>query len=205
MKKLLLTSAASVGLALGAFAQGSILVDNAASINYGVAMNSAGNYYAGTLTLQVWERNGASDAAVNLGNGQAGGNLAGYAALNADGFTLMHSYGGVTMVSGVSDGTFSLGELDMAGVSPAASAADIALVVFTGSSYGVGGSFDGVINFLTPTANYLASPKPTAPRPTGWNAFGNDLIMSQVAVPEPTTFALAGLGAAALLIFRRRK
>jgi len=29
--------------------------------------------------------------------------------------------------------------------------------------------------------------------------------MQFVNVPEPTTFALAGLGAAALVIFRRRK
>jgi hypothetical protein len=30
-------------------------------------------------------------------------------------------------------------------------------------------------------------------------------MLNTVPVPEPSTFALAGLGAAALLIFRRRK
>jgi len=38
-----------------------------------------------------------------------------------------------------------------------------------------------------------------APDTTGWASF------NLVPVPEPSTFALAGLGAAALLIFRRRK
>jgi len=37
------------------------------------------------------------------------------------------------------------------------------------------------------------------PDMTGWASF------SLAAIPEPSTFALAGLGAAALLIFRRRK
>lgn len=39
-----------------------------------------------------------------------------------------------------------------------------------------------------------------------WTAVGNESpIVVSALVPEPATFALAGLGAAALLIFRRRK
>ena len=41
---------------------------------------------------------------------------------------------------------------------------------------------------------------PVTPR----NNEGSDVV-PRSAVPEPSTFALAGLGAAALLIFRRRK
>lgn len=39
----------------------------------------------------------------------------------------------------------------------------------------------------------------STPATTGWNSF------NIYAVPEPSTFVLAGLGAASLLIFRRRK
>jgi hypothetical protein len=39
------------------------------------------------------------------------------------------------------------------------------------------------------------------PDTTGWQSFN----LTTSVVPEPSTFALAGLGAAALLIFRRRK
>jgi hypothetical protein len=38
----------------------------------------------------------------------------------------------------------------------------------------------------------------------GWQQWYLDKIQVST-VPEPTSFALAGLGAAALLIFRRRK
>ena len=53
--------------------------------------------------------------------------------------------------------------------------------------------------FQNATANPAGDPPPTPPNLTGWDA---PIILT--VVPEPTTFALAGLGAAALLIFRRR-
>jgi len=207
MKKLLITGAATVGIALGAFAQGSVAIENAdISALYGVSLNSEGSYFDGTLTIQVWYLNGTNaNGAINAGNGGANGNLGGYNAMVNAGFTLAHSYSGVTMVSGVSDGTFNLGALNIPGVTPAGANVDLALVAFTGASYSTLGSDSGVINFLQPTANYLVTPPPTPPNLTvGWNTFGSDLIMTQV-IPEPGTFALAGLGAAALLIFRRRK
>jgi hypothetical protein len=51
--------------------------------------------------------------------------------------------------------------------------------------------------------NPLSTPG-TLPNNTGPGSFGG-VIATPVAVPEPSTFALAGLGAAALMIFRRRK
>jgi hypothetical protein len=57
----------------------------------------------------------------------------------------------------------------------------------------------GQLTFQNPVGNPLATPPDVPPDLTGMGA----VILT--AVPEPSTFALAGLGAAALLIFRRRK
>jgi hypothetical protein len=55
--------------------------------------------------------------------------------------------------------------------------------------------------------NYSYGDTATAPLPMGTQAVngGFDARFGVAPVPEPTTFALAGLGAAALMIFRRRK
>jgi len=56
-------------------------------------------------------------------------------------------------------------------------------------------------NFQNGTGNPNGVPTPTPPSTlTGWAG-----PITLVPVPEPSTFALAGLGAAALLLFRRRK
>jgi hypothetical protein len=62
---------------------------------------------------------------------------------------------------------------------------------------GRSGTFDVSAIGASPTAGL--NPAPTLNNLTSFNIF------STTPVPEPTSFALAGLGAAALLIFRRRK
>jgi hypothetical protein len=57
----------------------------------------------------------------------------------------------------------------------------------------------GTLTFTNPVGNPAANPPDVPPDLTGMGA----VVLT--AVPEPSTFALAGLGAAALLIFRRRK
>jgi hypothetical protein len=54
--------------------------------------------------------------------------------------------------------------------------------------------------FEQPTGNPTATPPGTPAFLTGWNT---PLIVTPI--PEPATIALAGLGVASLLIFRRRK
>jgi hypothetical protein len=61
----------------------------------------------------------------------------------------------------------------------------------------------GALEWLNATGNPGASP-PITPVAFTYGATGfNGLVLP--IIPEPSTFALAGLGAAALLIFRRRK
>jgi len=63
----------------------------------------------------------------------------------------------------------------------------------------------GALAWSNGTGAPNASP-PTFPVALTTGATGyNGLVLTTTIVPEPSTFALAGLGAAALLIFRRRK
>lgn len=67
----------------------------------------------------------------------------------------------------------------------------------------------GVGNTVNPWLNGTGNPNsipPGTPTDMLLSASGfNGLVLAPVVVPEPTTFALAGLGLASLLIFRRRK
>jgi len=68
-----------------------------------------------------------------------------------------------------------------------------------------GGAYTGItpVAWAQPTGNPGGSP-PTAAQSMVLGATGfNGLVLT--SVPEPATFVLAGLGAAGLLIFRRRK
>jgi hypothetical protein len=56
--------------------------------------------------------------------------------------------------------------------------------------------------FAIATGNPSGVPPTT---PTFFNGTPTPLVSFQMGIPEPSTFALAGLGAAALMIFRRRK
>lgn len=87
------------------------------------------------------------------------------------------------------------------------------LVAGNGSFYWSGGTLVGN-EFLGATAigQAFAAPQ-TGPAPQLWGSapdaqhtpISTATTLFVVQVPEPSTFALAGLGAAALLIFRRRK
>jgi len=76
----------------------------------------------------------------------------------------------------------------------------------SGWFYVAGATTDGLRigqtpNFQNGTGNPNGVPTPTPPSSlTGWAG-----PITLAPVPEPSMFALAGLGAAALLIFRRRK
>lgn len=211
MKKIVLTSLATMGLALGAFAQGGIVVDNSTSPNGITLSGTSGSsqsgfqYYDGTGGIQIWYQNGTTFNLNNI-NSLASTPGAQYAALSADGFTLATTFTGAT----ISGGGVTLGDLHIAGVTPAGSSITLAFTAWqgAGTSFPTPGGKAGTLAFYMPTADYTAQPTPTSPKISdAAGGFANvDLVLNTVeAVPEPSTFALAGLGAAALLIFRRRK
>jgi len=201
MKKLLLTSAAIVGLAAGASAQGLVLFDNTVA-NYGYSQNTEGNYYVGSLTVQIWSLAGSTvDAGISAGNGQAGGNTVGYGLLTHDGFVLDATE--TVSLTAAAQGGIAGGPVTLPNVT--APNGVIAIAAWTGGSYGAFGTYSGTIAFHEGDIVPIGAPQsPPNDISAGWNAFNSDLIMTQV-VPEPGTLAMAGLGAAALLIFRRRK
>jgi len=200
MKKTVLIALATAGIALGAFGQGAVLIDNTVASGGGPALDTAGNFFAGPFGLEVWLKNVTS---VPSGINNAANNLTAYANLVANGFTLQHTYTGKNSSPNPGAGYVALGELDMATATKGGNVV-LALAMWTGAGNAFAGAPKaGVFAFVQPTADYTALPAPTIPTLTGWSS---DLVMTTVTVvPEPSTFALAGLGAAALMIFRRRK
>jgi len=215
MKKTILTTLATMGMALGVFAQGAIDLNNQATAG-GIVLNGTSGsslsglaYYNGAGGLEVWYKNGtATDLSTINSFNTAGGNpSSAYSALTANGFSLATSFSQVP--GGLASAGFALGQLNIAGVSPAGSQISMAIAVWDGSgSTFASGAHSGVLAFTMPTIDYTITPALTAKDlSAGTGGFNtSDLILNTAsAVPEPGTFALAGLGAAALLIFRRRK
>lgn len=187
MKKLIVT-AMMVGLSLGAFAQGTVIFQNSAS----------------QLVLQ--------DLGTSTVSAPAGTHVALYYSPTAvtDPFAaaLHQISGGVGTL--VSPGRFILGtkttDTDAAAGSTIfvsirgwtgnfATWNEAAAAAASGTQVWLGAS--GVFSMATGGVGTPPSPPIAISTIPGFTGF-------TITVPEPTTFALAGLGAAALLIFRRR-
>jgi hypothetical protein len=194
MKKIVVSTLASVAFAVGAFAQGSITPNNNNSAGYVDinGNNGAGTAYSGTGSLQVWYLNGSTVPTLS------GNNVTAYNSLAGDGFTLAQTYQNVTFASG----GFGEPELDIAGITPAGNNTTFAIVAWNNATSAFGSAANGgVIDFVNPTANYTAKPTPAAPVLSG---FTGNLDMATIA-PEPTTIAFAAMGLGSFLVARRRK
>jgi hypothetical protein len=189
MKKLAVILCLSA-LTTGAFAQGLVNFFNNPTtlISAGtpgnlqtLAANSAGSYYFGLLTAPVGSTT-FTFANVYGTNQNAAGRFTG-----GNGVTVPGWGAGVTMQYEVAGWASSLG----ATFNPA-------WLANAPSGFGLSGIGSGQAGGATATG--------TLPN---FNLFGGTGLTSGFGVistvPEPTSMALAGLGAAALLIFRRRK
>lgn len=181
MKKTLLTIAAA-GLGVSAFAQGTVILENSlgsgnvSQVNPTIAAMAAGSYQVALLWF-----NGSSYQQIGAVYQSAAGNNDGPGYFNGETVTVpTFSATGTFIVEGWT-GNFA---------SYAAATAGNGWVGQTPSFVNSEG------NPATPTPPVGLSGQSGS----GWN--GNLVL---VPVPEPSTIALGGLGAAALLLFRRRK
>jgi len=200
MKKLLFTTVLAAGLAVSVHGQGTIIIGNknndsvstAATANGQVWTNNLGNiglFDGYNLNLGITVLYGATSSSLSPLCTYLESDVTGY---DVGKFIGTYASPATWSLSGVSGGATAWIDLQLwasAGGGPyttfaAAKASGVALW--------------GEALFQNPTGNPGASP-PTVPEMlTGMPAV-------LLVVPEPATFALAGLGLASLLIFRRRK
>jgi len=191
MKKLFLSTLLSSGIAASAFAQGFVALDNTANTDQSPSALSNGLF---------WLNNGA--AIVKMSGDF---NAAFYGGTDQANLSLIATFSGAGAAGSGFSGAGTWGDPNGQGWaipgSTVSGTAFMRVEAWDGSatSYALalaGGAHTAQsIVFSNPMKALPDAP----PNLTGMPA----VVLS--AVPEPSTFALAGLGAAALLIFRRRK
>lgn len=225
MKKTLLTLGSILGVSASAFAQGSVTIETQ-STSPGVAVGqwnpnltsgtgtAVGNWYTGSLALQIYyapgsDSNAASEiAAINSPEAINAGLNFGYFYADTD-FTLETissassgtlSPSGTTVTVNCNSGSFDT-TVDLPNVP---SDSNAYWVVFGTATIG-GKTLPGLVGLANMSTGAAGSPEDDA---SAWNAAGINLDLTYLDVapiPEPTTFALAGLGGLSMLTLRRRK
>jgi hypothetical protein len=221
MKKLIVTCVASTAVAAGAMAQGSIAGIDATS-QYVTTQganatdpNGASTWYTGSLTLEVLFSSAATAAqdisSINAYNGTANGGYLAYQAALSDGFTEVSLTGDATTSVGTVSGQASSGNNlrnfpDQVVLSTAFAPNTVGTFTFVFSTTIGGVTYYGTEAFSgSYGGQQVTSPLGTQASVTdAINAIPENLVLTPV-VPEPTTMALAALGGASLLLFRRKK
>jgi hypothetical protein len=181
MKKLLLT-VGLLGLASGAFAQGTLVFANLASgVNAPVTNKLTGARLTTVNFMADLYFSNTTNAPTD--------------SLTAAGFNVIFS----TTTSGGGGGYFLGGTRTVTGAGGFIEAQVRVWDSQFGGTYDAARSAGGLAGVSAPIIVNLAIPPAPAPAMAGLQGFTVDIV------PEPTSFALAGLGAAALLFFRRRK
>jgi len=211
MKKLLLTLAL-VGVAAVAFGQGTV------NFNNGTTLANAHQIILGPdasrLAADVgWVNTSYGGTAVYTA-GDSGGNIpsgkiieAGlYAGTDVGSLTLVTTVPVTTSLGSLLDGTFPQLAVTLGSIAPGATGTfQIGAWDSTYASFAAaraGGGYAGISAVFTSTTGGVGTPPSTAVNLNNAAGWVGPIVLT---VPEPSLFALAGLGAAALLVFRRRK
>jgi len=226
MKKQIAVALASSALVSGALAQGSINVDAQLS-NFGSAggITTQGANATSTASATTWLNiagatgnnfslsvyyvtsgnfvNNYSLSAINSLLNTTGGATTALTELAADGFALATA---APVLGNVNNGSFNFAPPVVA-LANAPTSGNGYLALYGQAVGGAFNGYSGVIAFANAFGgNPSATPAGSPATLSGWNTLNENLVLSPSApVPEPATMALAALGGASLLLFRRRK
>jgi len=210
MKRKILASIIGIAASLAvtsAHAQGRIIIDNYNTYGPYVTYGTGPSAIAGTSGGPIHNGANGTVGTINwtMGLYYALGDVTASVGSDATGFGTS-SFNGLTLATGTGSSTSNLrGGADagsFSSVNPfsipgyTSGPATIEIVVYSGADY-ASSAYRGHSTAYTTTPGTGINPSTTTG--TGMSTFG------VFAVPEPSTFALAGLGAAALLAFRRKK
>jgi hypothetical protein len=222
MKKIIVTTLAITGLALGAYAQGSlnqvqtlfssdgITVGGTGAANPGTTLDS--EWYTGNIALEVFYASTASVTAnqvtaINALDGVSG--AAALALMQTDGFSLVSATSTTGSTAGslsyaVNFGGFTTADPNTIGLlAPTATGTTAWIAIY---AVAVGGTYDGysgVLAWSQLTGGNLTTTPAGTPAIITTDPAGLNLVLT--TVPEPCTMALLGLGGLSLLVIRRRK
>ena len=202
MKKALVASILGIALNVTmSHGQGYIIMENYKLVNGSTPVFAGVTYAAGSGALSGQYVGAASGFKADLLYSLNGGTSYSLAAGSQTAFFSGSHDGGTPTTDGA--GSFIGGTVTIPGYT--SGSVLFKVEAYNGASYGAG-SANGVSAAFTINSlqtNPLLAPDDLLQLGAGTTSTG--LQSFTVAVPEPTTFALAGLGAAALMIVRRRK